>query len=51
MSCKCLVSAYKLSKKSFGLECLCYIQKSCILLVLIGLIEIHSLNHLKYTYY
>jgi len=51
MSCECLVSAYKPSKKSVGLECLCYIQKSCVLLGLTGLTEIYSLNHLKYTYY
>ena len=51
MSCECLVSAYKPSKKSVGLEYLCYIQKSCVLQVLIGLIEINSLNHLECTYY
>jgi hypothetical protein len=40
------VSPYKLSNKSLGLECLCYIQKSCVLQILIGLAEISSLNHL-----
>ena len=51
MSCECLVSAYKPSQKSVGLECLCDIQKSCVLQILIGLTEISSLNHLKCTYY
>ena len=51
MSCECLVSANKPSKKSVGLKYLCYIQKPCVLLVLIGLTEIYSLNHLECTYY
>src|SRR5216683_2231939 len=37
MSCECLVSPYKPSKKSVGLECLCYIQKFCVLQILIVL--------------
>ena len=51
MSYECLVSAYKPSEKSVGLECLCYIQKSYVLLVLIGFTEIYFLNHFEYTYY
>jgi hypothetical protein len=31
------VSPYKTSKKSVGLECLCYIQKFCVLQILIVL--------------
>ena len=45
------MSAYKPSEKSVGLEYLCYIQKSCVLQVLIGLTELYSLNYLEYTYY
>jgi len=35
MSYECLVSPYKLSNKSASLECLCYIQKFCVLQILI----------------
>ena len=51
MSCECLMSAYKPSEKSVGLECCVTYKNLIVLLVLIGLIEIDFLSHLECTYY